>query len=192
MMMFLWHGYRWCTLHSQNQYLCGVHFHQERGYLSKCLGADIFGFKEVESYNLRQMCSISRAMNECIGALVHLCVCLWAWDLESGAHLKFQFIWVLLKLGDYNFYGKSPVWSTVDLYDIRSKYIFDIKISKIQVFLYSVPFRPLALYCIVYICLLGTVLFQINVRLLNLSLFFTIIHFWIKYVVMPLKLEFLA
>ena len=63
-----------------------------------------------------------------IGAPVHLFICLWAWVLESGALLKFQCILVFFKLEGYKFYRGSLEKFTVDLWEIGSQYLLDIKI----------------------------------------------------------------
>ena len=77
-----------------------------KGVFQASLNVNIFGWREVESYKLMQMCRISGAMNECISASLCLSMCPWVLVLESSAQLKLQFILVLLMLGDYNFYGR--------------------------------------------------------------------------------------
>ena len=81
-----------CALHSWSSSGMGCILQRKGGALSKGLSADMFGFGEVESCNVAQLCNIPRAVSNCIGVSVHLSICMWTCVLENGTHLRFQFI----------------------------------------------------------------------------------------------------
>ena len=133
---------------------------------------------EVGSYNLTQICSIFVTIKECNCASVHLSICPCTWILESSPHFDLKFVLVIIKLGTTNLKG-GPLGSLLSFF--RSKYVFDMKGFQKYVFLYSIPFRPLAVNSIVWLCFVGPLLFPNWCQFAYFIIIFNIIHSRINY-----------